>query len=75
MDVKARKVGNSKVFTIPQGIDPGNGKYEVFKGRHGAIVYMPKHKNIFEDTEFLKKHNLRQKEINVDKLKGNEDFD
>ncbi|CAJ1200613.1 hypothetical protein CPR19088_GLDEOEPO_02574 [Companilactobacillus paralimentarius] len=74
MEVKARKIDNSRVFTIPQEIDPGNGEYEVFKGRHGVIIYMPKHKSIFEDEEFLKNHNLNQKEINVDKLMENENF-
>lgn len=75
MDVRARKMGNSKVFTILQEIDPGAGEYEVFKGRHGAIIYMPKRKSIFEDEGFLKNHSLKQEEINVDELKGNENFE
>ena len=74
MSVKARRVGNSNVFTIPNGIEP-KGEYDVFVGRHGSIVYSPKRKNIFKDKDFLKNHNLKQKEENIDSLKGEEKID
>jgi len=47
MSVKARRVGNSNVFTIPQNIKP-EGEYDVFAERQGSIIYYPKRKNIFE---------------------------
>lgn len=74
MSVKARKVGNSNVFTIPQNIHP-EGEYDVFEGRHGSIVYSPKRENIFEDKNFIQKHNLAQKEEYPDTSKGEEDID
>lgn len=74
MSVKARRVGNSNVFTIPQNIKP-EGEYDVFVGRHGSIIYSPKRKNIFEDKEFIRKHDLKQKEEYTDTLKGEENID
>ena len=74
MSVKARKVGNSNVFTIPQNITP-EGEYDVFVGRHGSIVYSPKRSNIFEDKNLIKKHDLKQKEEYSDTLKGEEEID
>jgi len=47
MSVKARRVGNSNVFTIPQNIKP-EGEYDVYAERQGSIIYYPKRKNIFE---------------------------
>ncbi|GEO58728.1 type II toxin-antitoxin system PemI/MazE family antitoxin [Companilactobacillus bobalius] len=75
MSVKARKVGNSKVFTIPQNIKPTDGEYEVFQGRHGSIVFSPKKTNIFKDKKFLKEHNLKQKEEFNDESIGEEEID
>lgn len=74
MSVKARKVGNSNVFTIPNGINP-KGEYDVFVGKHGSIVYSPKRKNIFKDKKFIQKHNLKQKEENNGSSKGEEEID
>lgn len=75
MSVKARKVGNSKVFTIPQGIKPTDGEYDVFQGRHGSIVFAPKNNNIFKDKKFIKTHDLTQHEEFTDKSKGEEEID
>jgi len=73
--IKVRKVGNSKVFTIPKYIHPTDDSYDVFQGRHGDIIYSPKRKNIFKDKEFIKNHDWKQNELWTDKLKGAEEID
>ncbi|KRN59023.1 type II toxin-antitoxin system PemI/MazE family antitoxin [Limosilactobacillus secaliphilus] len=56
MAVKIRKVGTSNVLTVPKSIKPTDQEYNVYSGRNGAIVYMPKRKNPFEDNEYIKQH-------------------
>lgn len=48
MSVKLRKVGSSKVLTVPNEIDAKlNTEYDVFKGRDGSIIFTPKQRNPF----------------------------
>lgn len=56
MSVKIRKVGSSNVLTVPKSIKASDQEYNVYSGRNGAIVYLPKRKNPFEDPEFVKQH-------------------
>ncbi|MGM9907835.1 AbrB/MazE/SpoVT family DNA-binding domain-containing protein [Limosilactobacillus sp.] len=56
MTVKIRKVGTSNVLTVPKSIKNPQKEYEVYEGRDGAIVYLPKKKNPFEDPEYVKSH-------------------
>lgn len=74
-EIKVKKVGNSKFFTIPSYITPSESTYTVFQGRHGDIIYKPKHKNIFKDKEFIEKHNFKQTEDLTDHLRGEEEID
>lgn len=52
--VKKRRVGSSTVLTVPKDIDSPFEKYEVYAGRNGAIVFLPKRPNPFTDKEFIK---------------------
>ena len=52
MTVKIRKVGTSNVLTVPKSITNLQKEYDVFEGRDGAIVYLPKRKNLFEDQDY-----------------------
>lgn len=56
MTVKIRKVGSSRVLTVPSSIKSTSKEYEVYSARGGAIVYLPKRKNPFEDQNFVKEH-------------------
>lgn len=56
MAVKIRKVGSSNVLTVPKSIQATDQEYNVYSGRNGAIVYLPKRQNPFEDPEFIKQH-------------------
>ena len=56
MTVKIRKVGTSNVLTVPKSITNLEKEYDVFEGRDGAIVYLPKRKNLFEDQDFVNRH-------------------
>lgn len=56
MTVKIRKVGTSNVLTVPKSIKNTHKEYEVFAGRDGAIVYLPKRPNPFEDQNFVNHH-------------------
>lgn len=56
MTVKMRKVGTSNVLTVPKTIPATSREYEVFAGRDGAIVYLPKEKNLFKDRAYLASH-------------------
>ncbi|TGD21628.1 antitoxin of toxin-antitoxin stability system [Companilactobacillus suantsaicola] len=69
-EVKVRRIGNSKVFTIPKSIHITTDDYVVFQGRHGDIVYAPKRKNVFDDEGFIKAHDWSQREEFSDTLKG-----
>ncbi|WP_334331914.1 MULTISPECIES: AbrB/MazE/SpoVT family DNA-binding domain-containing protein [unclassified Companilactobacillus] len=73
-EVKVRKIGDSKVFTIPKSIHITSDEYIVFQGRHGDIVYVPKRKNVFDDEEFIRTHDWSQKEEWSDTLKGTEEL-
>lgn len=58
--MKIRKVGTSNVLTVPKKIssevsDKGI-EYDAFLGRDGAIVYLPKKKNLFADLNYSDKH-------------------
>ncbi|WP_416353790.1 antitoxin of toxin-antitoxin stability system [Agrilactobacillus fermenti] len=72
MTVKIRKVGNSNTLTVPNNIEPTAKEYEVYQGRDGVIIYVPKHKNLFHDENFIKNHELTQTEAAGGKLIGAE---
>ncbi|AKP64386.1 type II toxin-antitoxin system PemI/MazE family antitoxin [Levilactobacillus koreensis] len=71
MAVKARKVGNSTVLTVPAEIKVAD-EYDVYQGRDGQIVYTPKERNPFLNPEFIATHDLTQKEEFGGHLVGNE---
>lgn len=75
MSVKVKKVGNTKVFTIPEEIKPTDGEYDVFQGRSGSIVFTPKKPNVFKDKDFINTHDFTQYEEFAGKLKGEEEID
>ncbi|KRK34654.1 hypothetical protein [Loigolactobacillus bifermentans] len=54
--MKPRKVGTSTVLTVPKNIKITADDYDVFSGRDGAIIYLPKTKNPFTDPAFIKAH-------------------
>lgn len=56
MSVKIRKVGSSNVLPVPKSINVSDQEYNVYSGRNGVIVYLPKRRNPFEDSEFVKQH-------------------
>ncbi|WP_125591147.1 AbrB/MazE/SpoVT family DNA-binding domain-containing protein [Companilactobacillus jidongensis] len=62
MSVKIRKVGNSNTLTVPNSIKPMAKEYDVFQGRDGVIVFSPKRNNPFHNEDFIKTHDLTQKE-------------
>lgn len=72
MSVKIRKVGNSNTLTVPNNIKPIAHEFDVFQGRDGVIVYVPKHNNPFHDEDFIKSHDLTQDEEFGGKLIGSE---
>lgn len=72
MSVKIRKVGNSNTLTVPNNIKPIAHEFDVFQGRDGVIVYVPKHHNPFHDEAFIKSHDLKQTEEFWGKLIGRE---
>jgi hypothetical protein len=48
--VKSRKVGNSRVLTIPKELDDGKvAEYEVFRSEDGAYLFLPAFSNPFKD--------------------------
>lgn len=53
MTVKIRKVGSSNVLTVPKSIKVTSKEYEVYKGREGAITFLPVTKNPFNTTKTL----------------------
>lgn len=61
MTVKARKVGNSTVLTVPSNIKVA-AEYDVYQGRDGQIIYTPKTPNPFLDSGFVASHKFPQKE-------------
>lgn len=56
MTVKLRKVGNSRVLTVPKNIPISGSEFDVFSGRNGSIVFMPKEENPFKSLDTLKKY-------------------
>lgn len=56
MTVKMRRVGTSNVLTVPKTIKNVHKEYDVFAGRDGAIVYLPKRENLFNDMDFVNSH-------------------
>ena len=57
MTVKIRKVGNSKVLTVPKNVQPRkNITYDVFKGRNDALIYLPHRKNPFKNSKYVNEH-------------------
>ncbi|EHO53079.1 hypothetical protein [Lentilactobacillus kisonensis] len=72
MSVKLRKVGNSNTLTVPNNIKPIAHEFDVFQGRDGMIVFVPKHKNPFHDESFIQSHDFTQSEEFGGKLIGNE---
>ncbi|WP_373887519.1 type II toxin-antitoxin system PemI/MazE family antitoxin [Companilactobacillus paralimentarius] len=49
--VKIRKSGHSTILTVPKSIKPGADTYNVYQGKDGVIVYIPKHTNPFKDKK------------------------
>lgn len=72
MSVKIRKVGNSNTLTVPTSIKPIAHEFDVFQGRDGVIVYVPKHDNPFHNEAFIESHDLKQPEEFGGKLVGRE---
>ncbi|ERL64293.1 hypothetical protein L248_1061 [Schleiferilactobacillus shenzhenensis LY-73] len=72
MTVKIRKVGNSNTLTVPNTITPQAKEYDVFQGRDGMIIFMPKHKNPFLDEAFIRTHDWSQTEESGGTLIGEE---
>ena len=57
MTVKVRKVGNSRVLTVPKNVKLNRHViYDVFKGEDGALIYLPHRKNPFKDPKYIKNH-------------------
>lgn len=56
MTVKMRRIGTSNVLTVPKTIKNVHKEYDVFAGRDGAIVYLPKWENLFNDADFVNSH-------------------
>jgi len=53
MMIKARKVGNSTILTVPSTFEIKDGEeYEVYQTDSGKIIYEPKDRNIFEGDWF-----------------------
>lgn len=75
MSVKIRKVGNYNTLTVPDNIKPVAKEYDVYQGLDGVIVFSPKRKNPFNDDEFIKNHDLSQKEEFGGPLIGKENID
>ncbi|CAJ2231446.1 antitoxin of toxin-antitoxin stability system [Companilactobacillus paralimentarius] len=71
-DIKLKKFGHSTILAVPTSIKPDND-YNVFQGRDGAIVYVPKHSNPFKDEEIIEKYrNHYQREEIGEHLLGKE---
>lgn len=60
MSVKMRKVRISNVLIVPKNIEKIDKEYDIYEGRNGAIVYLSKHKNLFKDKEYVKKHQYNE---------------
>lgn len=56
MSIKIRHIGTSDVLTVPKNIKKVSREYEVFSGRGGAIVYLPKQNNPFKDDQYTATH-------------------
>ena len=54
--VKIHKVGSSNVLTVPHEIHPKYDTFDVFEGRDGAIIYLPKKSNPFTDPKYIAAH-------------------
>ncbi len=73
MSVKIRRIGNSNALTVPSNIKPMAQEFDVFQGRDGMIVYVPKrYQNPFHDEAFIESHDLSQDEEFGGKLIGKE---
>ncbi|WP_161879295.1 type II toxin-antitoxin system PemI/MazE family antitoxin [Alkalibacterium sp. MB6] len=49
--MKARKQGNSMAITIPKKFEVREGQeFRAYRGRDGAIIFLPKERNIFEEA-------------------------
>ncbi len=71
--VKIRKSGHSTILTVPKSIKPEADTYNVYQGKDGVIVYIPKHTNPFKDEKIIRKYrNSYQKEEMGGHLLGNE---
>lgn len=63
---------NEDSETVPNHIKPIAKEFEVFQGKDGVIVYVPKRENPFHDEAFIKSHDLTQSESFGGKLIGEE---
>lgn len=54
--VKIRKVGPSKVLTVPKAFKTTSTEYEAFLGRDGAITFLPAAPNPFDSKYAVKKY-------------------
>jgi len=69
MEVKARRQGNSTIFTIPKSINvPTDTKYNVYQDADGNIVYEPIKKDSYDiwadsNLENINFDELRKQEL------------
>ncbi|MBJ7639814.1 antitoxin of toxin-antitoxin stability system [Weissella confusa] len=54
--VKVRKVGNSRVLTIPAQIDTEATQYSVSVAEDGTITYQPLEPNPFKNADWIQSH-------------------
>ena len=62
-------------ISVPKSITVEDLAYDVFQGRFGELTYLKKIADPFENEEFLKTHNLTQKETFIGPLVGKEILD
>lgn len=71
--VKIRKSGHSNILTVPKSIKPQAESYNVYQGKDGMIVYVPKKSNPFKNPKIINKYrNSYQREEMGGSLIGKE---
>ncbi|AYM02324.1 antitoxin of toxin-antitoxin stability system [Levilactobacillus yiduensis] len=54
--VKKQRLGQAIVLPVPASTNSPFEEYEVYAGRDGAIVFLPKTPNPFTDEQFIQAH-------------------
>lgn len=54
--VRKRRLGQATVLPVPENINSPFEQYEVYAGRDGAIVFLPKKTDPFTDERFIQAH-------------------